>query len=99
MLVTSFRRRHRDFETFFSSSKDVVYCNDADGLFGALDHVHNQEEWRLFTDSSKASLKALLFHNDKIHPFIPLAYSVHTKESHERIRALLSQTDCENYKW
>ena len=39
--VTSFRWRQRDFEKLFFSSEDIVYCNDADGLFGALGHVHN----------------------------------------------------------
>jgi hypothetical protein len=41
---------------FVFFSEDVVYCNDADGLFGALGGVHNTEEWRLFIDLSKVSL-------------------------------------------
>jgi hypothetical protein len=28
----------------FLSSEDVVYFNNADGLLGALGHVHNPEE-------------------------------------------------------
>jgi hypothetical protein len=69
-----------------------VYCNDADGLFGALGHVYNPEEWRLFIDSSKVSLKAVLLHNDNIYPSVPLAYS-HMKESHESMRTLLNFID------
>jgi hypothetical protein len=65
--VTSFRRRQSDFEKFFLSSKDVVYCNDADGLFGALSHVYNPEKWWLFIDSSKVSLKAVFLHNGNIY--------------------------------
>jgi hypothetical protein len=48
--VTSLRRQQHDFEKFFLSSEDVVYCNDADGLFGALGHVYTPEEWQLFID-------------------------------------------------
>jgi hypothetical protein len=97
--VTSFRRRQRDFEKFFLSSKDDVYCNDADGLFGALGQVYNPEEWRIFTDSSKVSLKAVLLHNDNIYSPVPLAYSVHMKESQETMRTLLNCIDYDKFKW
>ena len=57
-LVTSFRRRQREFDKFVLSSEYVVYCTDADGLFGALGHIHKTEGWRLFIDLLKVSLKA-----------------------------------------
>jgi hypothetical protein len=60
-----------------------VYCNDADGLFGAFGPVHNPDDWQLFIDSSKISLKAVLLHNGNIYPPVPLAYSFHMKKSHE----------------
>ena len=60
-------------ENFFLSSEDVVYCNDADGWFGAVGHVHNPAEWRLFIDSTKVSLKAVLLRNGNIYPSVPLA--------------------------
>lgn len=63
--VTSFGRGQYDFEKYFLSSEDVC-CNDADGLFGALGHVHKPEEWQLFIDLSKGSLKAVLLHNDSV---------------------------------
>jgi hypothetical protein len=39
------------------------------------------EEWRLFIVSPKVSLKAVLLHNGKKHPSIPLIQAVHTKET------------------
>jgi len=71
-----------------------VYFNDADGLFGAVGHVHNSEEWQLFIDSSKSSLRAVLLHNGNIYPSVPLAYSVHMKETHGSMHILFN---CNNY--
>ena len=42
---------------------DLVYCNDIDGLMAALMIAHNPDEWRVFIDTSKTSLKAILLHN------------------------------------
>jgi hypothetical protein len=83
-----------------------VYCNDADSLFGALrhvhnvtmGHVHNPEDLRLFIDSSKVGLKAVLLHSGIIYPPFPLAYSVYMKKSHERTRTSLSCIDYDKYK-
>jgi hypothetical protein len=91
--VTSFGRGQRGFEKYFLSSEDV-YCNDADGLFGALCHVHKPEEWQLFIDLSKVSLKAVLLHNDSVYPSVPVACSVHMKESYEGMRI-----DYDKNKW
>jgi hypothetical protein len=84
---------------FFLASEDNVCCNDADGLFGAVCHVYNPEEWQLFIDSLKVSLKAVLLHNGTIYPSVPVAYSVHMKESHESMHALLNCIDYDKFKW
>jgi hypothetical protein len=64
--VISLWRQRRDFEVFliFLSSETIVYCNDADGLFGAFGPVHNPDDWWLFIDSLKITLATfiLLFH-------------------------------------
>jgi hypothetical protein len=75
-----------------------VYCNDVDGLFGALGQVYNPEEWQLFIDSLKVSLKAVLLHNGNIYPSVPQAYSVYMKESHESMHALLNCIDYDQFK-
>jgi hypothetical protein len=49
------------------------------------------EQWRLFIDSSKVSLKAVLEHNRNKHPSIPLAHAVHMKESYTNIQGLLKK--------
>jgi len=40
------------------------------------------------TDSSKASWKAVLFHNGNKFPCIPVAHAVHMKEVYEKLHGL-----------
>jgi hypothetical protein len=67
-----------------------VFCYDVDGLMNALRIKHDPQEWQLFTDSSKLSLKAVLLHNGNQHPTIPVGNAVHTKESYENLNRLLN---------
>jgi hypothetical protein len=55
----------------------------------ALNINYNSEEWRLFTDSSSVSLKAVLLRNANELPSIPIGRAVHTKESYEDTKILL----------
>jgi len=49
----------------------LVACKDVDGLFKALNMSHCSDEWRLFIDSPKVSLKAVLLHNGNVYlPFL-----------------------------
>ena len=41
-----------------------------------LDIDHEPNEWRLFIDSSKSSLKEVLLHNGNLKPSVPVAYAV-----------------------
>jgi hypothetical protein len=44
-------------------------------------HVrHRPEQWRLFIDVSKTSLKAVLLHNGNKLPSIPVAYAPSTQK-------------------
>ncbi|GBO45250.1 hypothetical protein AVEN_52072-1 [Araneus ventricosus] len=38
-------------------AKKVIFCNDVDSLFKALELQHNPQEWRLFIDPSKLDCK------------------------------------------
>jgi len=52
-----------------------VACKDVDGLFKALSMSHCSNEWKLFIDSSRVSLKAVLVHNRNVLPSIPVAHA------------------------
>jgi hypothetical protein len=60
-----------------------VACTDIDGLMQTLSINHNPLDWRLCIDSSKLSLKAVLFHNGNTLLSIPVGHSVHNEESYE----------------
>jgi len=53
--------------------------------------THDPEQWRLFIDSSKASLKAVLLHNGNIPASVPVGHSVHMKETYENLKLLLDK--------
>jgi hypothetical protein len=52
-------------------------------------------EWRLFTDSSKRSLKGVLLHNGNRLASVAVAHLVHFKETYANLEQLLEKI---NYK-
>jgi hypothetical protein len=76
--ICYYRQGQHKFQHLFSLQNELVYCNDVDSLFDAVRQHHNPGEWRLFVDSSKLSLKAIL-HNGNEKPSIPLAFAAHMK--------------------
>ena len=90
-------QKARRTSSFFKMERGLVACNDIDGLMQTLNINHNPLDWRLFTDSSKLSLKAVLLRNGNTLPSIsvvPVGYSTHNKESYENINILI---DAINY--
>ena len=60
---------------------------------------HDPDEWRLFIDSSKTSLKAVLLHNGNVLPSIPVGHAIHMKETYESMKELLSCIKYEQHQW
>ena len=60
---------------------------------------HNPLDRRLFIDSSKLILKAVLLHNGNTLPSIPVGHSVHNKESYKNMKILLEDIDNDKFKW
>ncbi|GFV20682.1 uncharacterized protein TNCV_777271 [Trichonephila clavipes] len=61
--------------------------------------MYEPEEWRLFIDSSKRSLKAVLLHNGNRYASVPVGHSVHLKECYENIEFILNKLSYSDYKW
>jgi len=72
---------------------------DIDGLMQTLNIGHNLLDWRIFIDSSKLSLKAVLLHNGNTLPSISVGHSVHKKESYENMKILLEAINYDKFKW
>jgi hypothetical protein len=63
-----------------------------------LGHEYNPEQWRLFTDSSKVSLKVVLLHNGNRFPSIPLAHAINLMESYESMKLLSGKIKYDEFK-
>lgn len=48
-------------------------------------------DWRLFIDSSKRSIKAVLLHNTNVYAFILIAHSTIMQEKYENMQVLLKK--------
>ncbi|GBN14786.1 hypothetical protein AVEN_206983-1 [Araneus ventricosus] len=98
--ISSCRRPQSHFEDYFAEKEDIVYCCDVNGLFGhALGHEHNPAEWRLFIDSSKRSLNAMLLRIGNVNQSVPVAYSTNTKATYEVMSAILKLISHTTFKW
>ena len=69
------------FANFYAMSSvsdhpSFCYCIDIQGLFQEIGIAYSASDWRLFIDSSKRSLKAVLLHNGNVYPSIPIAHFV-----------------------
>lgn len=84
---------------YFSTENDLVYCNDVSGLMNDLGVVYRPAEWRLFIDSSKRSLKAVLLNNGNKLASIPIGHSTVLVESYEHMKLLLEKLQYSMHKW
>ncbi|KYN11421.1 hypothetical protein ALC57_16434 [Trachymyrmex cornetzi] len=97
---TWYKHRENEFLPFFFAKDSLVYCTNVLGLFKALGlDVYRSDEWRLFIDSSKRSLEGVLLHNEGRYASVPIAYSVHLKETYENVEILLKVIEYDKHKW
>ena len=97
--VCSFCTLQQSLAQCFSMKGGLVYCTDVGGIMQEFRYSHRPEEWRLFIDLSKLSLKAVLLHNKNMLPSIPVGYAAHMKETYENIKNLLQCINYEQYCW
>lgn len=75
---------------FCRKEAGFCYCHDIAGLFAALGYPYREEDWRLFIDVGKSSLKGVLLHNGNEQPSIPIVYARNKPESYESLAKLLN---------
>jgi len=64
-----------------------------------LGHECNPDQWRLFIDSSKESLKVVLLHDGKRFPSVTLAHAANVKENYGSMKLLLGKIKYDEFKW
>jgi len=89
-IISRYRYRDQEFQKFFKAEGGLVYCCDINGLVLSMGIDYNAAEWRMFVDSSKRSLKAVLIYNGNTVASLPIAHSVTLKETYETLKALLT---------
>ena len=97
--ICFFRKSQNEFKEFFSQENDLVFCDDVCSVTEVGGHQHDPPEWRLFIDSPKVSLKAVLLHNGNKFPSASLAHAANMKEYFENMKLLLEKTQYENHNW
>lgn len=97
--ITYYRDRDRAYARYYTTKDNICFCKDIPGLFEELEQPYNANEWRLFVDSSKESLKAVLLHNGNEKPSIPIAHAVNMKESYETMVTLLKFIKYDEHEW
>lgn len=79
--------------------EDFCYCNDIDGLMKELKVVYNPKDWRLFIDSSKFGLKAVLLHNGNEKKSVPIGYSATMKETYDNLARVINLINYSKHEW
>ena len=77
----------------------MCYCTDINGLMTELGCEYKSDEWRLFIDSSKSSLKAVLLFNGNTNPSVPVVQAVEMKERCQTMQILLKLIKHEEHAW
>ena len=80
--VAFYQKRSKDLPSLFSADGQLCYCNNIPGLFESIGANYDPNDWRLFVDSSKESMKAVLLQNGNVLPSVPVAYSTMLNENY-----------------
>lgn len=99
--ITGYRNRQAVLQKLFTVNAEntFVYCNDINKLMQEMNINYVPNKWRLFIDSSKSSLKAVLLYYYNKKPSVPIAYNTNTKETYDSVRDLLQVVDYRSHQW
>ena len=79
---------------------DFVYCNNIQGRLSEMGlPEYNPDEWRLFLDSSKPSLKCVLLRNGNKFACVLIGHSVIVKERYLNVKMVLQKLRYSKHNW
>jgi len=76
-----------------------MFCSDVCSIMEVFGHEYNPDQWHLFIDSSKVSLKVVLLNNRNRFTSIPLAHATNMKKYYESMKLLLGMIKYDEFKW
>ncbi|GBL65862.1 hypothetical protein AVEN_6514-1, partial [Araneus ventricosus] len=83
----------------FSQKREIsFFCNDVQGLMKCFDREYDPSVWRLFIDSSKASLKAHLLQNGNSFASLHFGHSVHLDENYNDLSMILEKINYQEHR-
>lgn len=99
--ISRYRKRQSALQQFFAidETKTFSYCDKIEPLMQTMEIGYVPSDWRLFIDSSKESLKAVLLHKTNEKPSVPIAYSTETKETYEKLELILKSVNYNDHNW
>jgi len=75
-----------------------MFCNDVRSVMEVVVREYNPDQWLLFIDSSKVSLKVVYSTTGRF-PSVPSAHAANIKESYESMKLLLRKIKYDEFKW
>lgn len=98
--ITFYCTREKDLLPFFSEEQNLVFCHAIRELLVKMGlSEYFPDDWRLFIDSSKRSLKCVLLHNGNKYGSIPIAHSTKMKEQYDIIAFVLEKIKYHEHQW
>ena len=98
--ITFYRNRDDLLLCFFTMEDDFVFCNNIPGLLAEMGlSKYNLDEWRLFIDNSKCSLKYVLLHKGIKFACVPIGHSVVVKEHYLNVKMVLNKLGYSEHNW
>ena len=99
-IITFYRNRDDLLLLFFAMEDDFVFCYNIPGLLAEMGlSKYNSDEWRLFIDSSKRSLKCVLLHKGNKFACIPIGHSVVIKKHYLNVKTVLNKLGYSEHNW
>lgn len=98
--ISFYRERDKELRRYFAEENGITFCSDIKNLLIKMGlKQYKSNDWRLFIDSSKRSLKCILLHNGNKYAGVPIAHSTKLKEEYSNISLVLDKIKYNDYKW
>ena len=99
-LITFYQKRYEEYLPYFTQENEIVYCNKVEGVLKKLGvFEYKPNDWRLFIDSCKRSLKCVTLQNGNTFGSIPLGHSITLKENYSEIKFVLEKISYYEHIW